>query len=393
MKKILKISIVASLLATSVYATNGINLIGIGAKSRAMGGVGIATNLNGENGYSNPSMITRTETSIVNLGINYFDSSVSVETPTFTDLGVPNGQVKEDSDYGSNFIPSMAFSTKLNENMFIGINIYGTGGMGVDYTDANNMASGIKDELSIATISIPYAYKYQNLSLGFAPLIKYGTLEMPTITGQNDTSDIGYGFELGLDYEIQGFTIAAVYKSAVDLEYKDVFSSGTNGNETLSTPAVIGLGLSYTIGENTIAFDYKNIGYGDATGLQDFGWENQNVFALGYEYNVKTWAIRAGFNYGDVPFSTDTITNAGSSEASQTFGNLMAFPAVTTTHYTLGGTYIIDGHNSIDVAGVYATGEATADIDADAFGIGSPAGSVTAVNDQLSLSIGYNYNF
>ena len=401
MKKTIKLAVVAALAlgTTSVYATNGINLIGVGAKSRAMGGVGLATNLNGENGYSNPSMITRSKTGVVNVGVTYFSPSVSVETPSFDPNTGAQTQLSEDSAQGASFLPSIGYSTSITDDIFIGVSVYGAAGMGVDYTDAKNFAGGFKDSLSVATFAVPLAYTISGFSIGIAPVMKYGSLVMPDPKGTQpgdtvNTSSTGFGVEIGADYEISGFTVAGVYKSAVDIEYKDVFSSGPKGdNHTLATPSVIGLGLSYTMDANTIAFDYKNIGYGSATGLEDFGWENQSVFALGYQYAAEAWAVRAGFNYGATPFSTNEITDASTEEAGQTMGNLMAFPAVTETHITLGGSWNINKNNSIDLAGVYGMGTAKADIAANAFGSGSKAGSVEAVNNQISLTAGYNYNF
>ncbi len=59
MKKI----IIGSLACVALlYATNGDNLIGLGAKSRAMGGVGIATYFGAENTLSNPALTVNTVT-------------------------------------------------------------------------------------------------------------------------------------------------------------------------------------------------------------------------------------------------------------------------------------------------------------------------------------------
>ena len=396
MKNLIKLSLIAATLSTSLMATNGINLIGTGAQSRSLGGVGIATDLNGENVYSNPSMITRTKGNVLNVDVTYFSSDVSVDTPTFNpSTGAPTGQVKETSEYPASLIPSIGYSRQINDSFFVGISLYGSGGMGVDYSNAKNLATGLKDELTVATFGIPLAYKSSNdLSFGLTPVLKYGSLEMPTPTGLKSTSSVGYGVEVGGDYSLNGLTIGAVYKTAVKIKFEDVFASGATGsNDILATPSIFGLGLNYVIGQNSISFDYKMIGYGSATGLEDFGWDNQNVFALGYEYNAEVWSVRAGLNYGDTPFSTNSISNASSPNAQQTFGNLMAFPAVTTSHYSVGGSYNIDGGSSFDISLVYALGEETSSINANSFGAGSPSGSITAVNNQISATIGYNYNF
>ena len=60
MKRTIKLAVVAALAlgATSAFATNGSNLIGIGAKTRGMGGTAIGVGHGAESGIANPSLIT-----------------------------------------------------------------------------------------------------------------------------------------------------------------------------------------------------------------------------------------------------------------------------------------------------------------------------------------------
>ena len=60
MKKTIKLALVAAMAlgATSAYATNGSNLIGVGAKARGMGGVGIGVSHGAESALVNPAMIS-----------------------------------------------------------------------------------------------------------------------------------------------------------------------------------------------------------------------------------------------------------------------------------------------------------------------------------------------
>ena len=380
MKKTIKLAVIAALAlgTTSVFATNGINQIATGAKARGMGGVGIATSFNGENTYSNPSMITRTKKAYVNVGLNVFKADVSFESPA--------GKI--DSTYGTTVIPSVSGVYAINESFYIGGAVYGSGGMGVDYTDDK----GSKDELAIAVIGIPMAYKVSGFSVGITPLMKYGSLSVPGIfsgqAAQQSSSTTGLGVEVGADYELEldkemSLTFAGVYKSAVELDFgKDVIRTNRNSDSTLATPSVIGLGVNFDFGANTVAFDFKRLGYGSAKGFEDFDWVDQNVFALGYQYAAEAWEVRAGINYGDSPLGSDGTTPRGL----QTSLNL--FPAVTTTHYTLGGTWNIDESNSLDLGVVFATGEQK-----ETFGTAPFDYDMTATNNQTSAAVGYTYNF
>jgi len=66
--------------------------------------------------------------------------------------------------------------------------------------------------------------------------------------------------------------------------------------------------------------------------------------------------------------------------------NLIAFPAIIESHFTLGGTYNINKKTSVDLAYVYApeTSETyTTNFTTD----------MTVKHSQTSLSLGLNYTF
>jgi len=389
MTKTIKLALVAALAlgATSAFATNGTSLIGFGAKSRAMGGTGIS-NFNGaESAFANPALITKSDkTTEITIGATILMPSVSFTNDGVT--GAPGAPgVTYDSTAGDGMIPAVAAINKVNDSFAWGVALYGTGGMGVDYRDDAFMggAGAPNDALLLMRMSIPLAYATNGFSVGIAPVIEYGSLSMST----GVTTDIALGFEVGAAYEIAGVSLGLDYKSAVTHDFKNTFDSGTGfGNpkqEKLDSPSVIGLGVSYKMNEHTIALDYKLIGYASAQGLEDFGWEDQSVIALGYEYSAKGWAGRIGYNYGASPLPTD-VTDATS--FGQALGSATQFPGVTESHITLGGSYDFNEQMSVDLAYMYATGTATTDIPAS-FG----GGSFTATNDQSALSVALNYGF
>ena len=41
-----------------------------------------------------------------------------------------------------------------------------------------------------------------------------------------------------------------------------------------------------------------------AKGYKDFGWEDQDVYAIGYQYAQDNWAVRLGYNYAESPIVT-----------------------------------------------------------------------------------------
>ncbi len=401
MTKTIKLALAASMVlgATSAFATNGTALIGYGAKSRAMGGTGVAQFQGAESGFNNPALIGYAKGTEVSIGGTYFSPDVSFEGPDFTSPTLAN--TTESSTANASMIPAVSTADKVNDNFAWGLALYGVGGMGVDYREspATTVPSGANDNLMLMRFSVPLAWMpVDGLSLGFSPIIEYGALSMG---GTGVTTDIAYGAEVGAAYQIAGVTIGLDYKSAVTHDFKNTFDSlamtGQPGSNTkLDTPQTIAAGVSYNFLKNhTVAVDYKNIAYSSAKGFEDFAWDDQNVFALGYEFAADAWAVRVGYNHGASPLPTDidgTFADGGVS-ANQVIGSLAMFPAVTENHYTVGGTYAFSEKVSLDGAFVYGTGSASADIPANTWMPGSPAGEITANNDQISLTAALNYNF
>jgi len=418
MKKTIKLAVVAALAlgTTSAFATNGVNLMGIGAKSRAMGGTGVAQFQGAESGFNNPALIANVKGTEVSIAGTYFSPSVSLEQSKSTPLvGAQAGT--NDSAAGASMLPAISMASKINDNFAWGLALYGVAGMGVDYlnekgsTDPENktFAGGSNDNWLVMRFALPLAYTTNNFSVGFAPIIQYGLLTVPQMGGHDATgaavgaqstggvaSDLGLGFEIGAAYTISGLTLGLDYKSAISQQYKNVFNSNIDGSgasattdvqDKLATPASFGIGASYNMNEHTIAIDYKLIQYGSADGLDDFGWEDQSVYAIGYEYATTGWALRAGYNYGASPINTDVAADGSNQEV--VMGSLIQFPGVTESHYSLGGTYEFSEKVSMDLAYVYATGSASADL---AFPT-TETTTITATNDQSSLTAAVNFNF
>jgi long-chain fatty acid transport protein len=133
-------------------------------------------------------------------------------------------------------------------------------------------------------------------------------------------------------------------------------------SDKLSSPAEMGIGASYSTKGHTIAFDYKQIKWSDASGYKDFGWDDQDVYAVGYEYTTQKWALRLGYNYASNPIGdAGAVTmQQGGRNMSMYAGNalnmfnLLGFPATVESHYAIGGTYAFTKTTSLDIAYTYA---------------------------------------
>ncbi len=407
MKKTIKLAVIAALAlgATSAFATNGSNLIATGAKARSMGGACIGTSHGAESGLNNVALMTTVEDTEISFGGTFFNANV--ENYNSMNMG-PGGDYTSSGESKADLsvIPEVSLANKIGDNFYIGVGMWGTAGMGVDYRGVQN-----KGQMEMVTnvqsmqFGVPLAYKIDNFSIGITPILQYGSLDINyvlpapmggTNVGSGIAQDLAFGYNLGIAYEISGLTLGAIYKSKIDMEYTGSLSGAIQGfgvttytNDTLSTPAEMGLGASYNIDEHTIAMDYKRIAWSDADGYKDFEWEDQDVLALGYEYATKGWAARVGFNYAKSPISEakDGIVNsAGLSDGVVNTFNLLGFPGMIESHYTVGGTYNFSEQFSTDLAYVFApeVSETYKNF------LGQ---NITTKHSQNSLSIQINYIF
>jgi len=394
MKKTIKLALVAALAlgATSVFATNGSTMIATGAKATGMAGTGIGMAHGAESALVNPALITSVEGTQVSFGGTFFMPDVS------TDTGRGAGSKSSTADLS--VVPMVATTTQINDNLYIGVGMWGTAGMGVDYRDIN-LHSNMVTNLQLMQFGVPVAYKVAGFSVAVTPLLQYGALDInyANSTTQGVAQDLAFGYNLGLAYEVSGFTIGAIYKSQIDMEYKGQISQAMHDftgapasavSDELSTPAELGIGVSYAFGANTIALDYKQIKWEDAEGYKDFGWEDQSVISIGYEYTAKTWAARVGYNHASSPISESknaTVVLGGSTmgQVINTF-NLLAFPGIVESHYAIGGSYSFSEQTSFDLAYVYSP-EAKETFE------GMGGAPITTKHSQSALSVAVNFDF
>lgn len=339
MRTLLQFTAVSAVLSTTLFATNGDELISLGAKSRGMGGVSIGISHGAESALSNPAQITSIKSKEVSFGGTLL--LPNVET---------NGR---QSDADISIAPAIAIAGKMNENFYIGIGMWGTAGMGVDYR-GTNVNDNMTTNLQLMQFGIPLSYKIGNLSLGVAPILQYGALDIDYdgSSTRGAAQDLAFGYNAGVAYSIDSVSLGAVYKSSIAMSYKGQISAlmndyiGGSYSDKLEQPEEYGFGIGYQIGKSTIGIDYKRINWSKADGYKIFGWNDQDVYAVGYEHDAGKWAFRAGYNYAKSP-----IENVNS----QTIDvlNLLAFPAIVESHYTVGGTVRFNNQTSVDMAYVY----------------------------------------
>ncbi|RMG58450.1 MAG: aromatic hydrocarbon degradation protein [Gammaproteobacteria bacterium] len=396
MKKSVRIAVAAALAfgAASAHATNGINLIGLSAKSRAMGGTQVGIARGAESALGNPALITSVPGTEISFGGTLFMPSVKTDGGGNAS-GVP-GAGTESSAANRFVVPEIGMATKATDSFYWGVGMWGTSGLGVDYRDAapvaalgNGSLTGFMvTNMQVMQMGIPLAFKTGGLSLGITPIIEYAALDAqfstdfdgsganftPGSYGNGVSQVLTGGYNLGIGYQVGNLTLGAVYKSEIKLNFKDQMqiardvlggcaiptapassatsNPGCSGDMELSQPKEYGVGASYKMGAHTIALDYRQIKWKDSTGWGDFNWDNENVVALGYEFDAGNWALRAGYERGSGPIKDAGVATA--TGPSINWFNLVGFPATVKTHYTFGGSYQVSKKLTVDAAFTYA---------------------------------------
>jgi long-chain fatty acid transport protein len=381
-KKAASIILFSLAAAPWLHATNGDQMIATGTRSMGMGGVSVAMPFGAESGPANPALITYVEKSEVSGSVTLFFPTIK----TGTDL--ERNYHESDSDFY--LMPSVQYATRLGENAYAGIGAWGVAGMGVDFSDvpAGSGLLQMQDDLMIMHIAVPLALREGGMSIGVAPVLQVGMLdiEYKGLTGHRHPFDkdleANIGAVIGLAYDFgNGLILGAKYRTPISMTYHN---SETGNDLTLEQPGEFGLGFSYTYGAHTLAFDYKRIQWGSAAGYEAFGWRDQNVYAAGYQYAGDGWALRLGYNRGKSPIDTSRTVPF------QDYLNLLGFPATSEEHYTLGFGYSVNPNCSIDFAAVYSPEKKTDGVIREGL-----LGDVLIRNkhSELSLTAQINYTF
>jgi long-subunit fatty acid transport protein len=184
---------------------------------------------------------------------------------------------------------------------------------------------------------------------------------------------------------------------------------------TMEQPWEVAIGFAYDATKDiTVTMDYRYVAWGEAQGYKDFGWGNQNIIAFGFELRRDDWQFRGGYNYADNPLAKVPASQAGLGsydvqghqifKQARSMLTTVAFPAISTTHFTFGVGHDISEDIHFNSTLVYspavtyiATGRLVPDLgqpDLKIAGIDTqlPYGYKTTMT-QMSLSFGLNYQF
>ena len=374
----------AVLLALAVVspaqATNGYFAHGYGTIAKALAGAGVAMPQDTMAAATNPA-------GMVVVGKRY-DAGISVFSPdrSYTVTGNPSGfpgtfgltpgKVESDSNYF--YIPYFGGSWRIGDNMTLGVNLYGHGGMNTDYPAATFYAgqpTGVN--LEQLFVGIPWAVEFADKhSIGIMPIFVYQTFEAqgvgsfapfssdPTKLSDNGKStSTGYGAKVGyLGRFTNRFSFGISYQTEMSMDefsdYAGLFAERGGFNVPASLTAGIAIHATPAM---SLLVDYQDIYYSNIKSINNpllpnlqtarlgddggagFGWQDMSVWKFGLQYDPENaWAWRFGYSFGDQPIPE-----------SEVLFNILA-PGIMEDHFTFGFTRALGDSSGLNFSLMYA---------------------------------------
>ena len=388
--KITLIIFFAIWMSTSVFATNGDNLIGVGPISRAMGGVGIAAPQDAISAvFANPAAMCFgpfCPAGEVDFGGTLFMPDVKAKV---SGSGV-GGTIKASSDDEVYAIPAFGLSVPITDGLSppdwrFGLAAYGVTGLGVDYRDTDLDQPGFfpfsqvmpgaadgplitGDFTQLQSMRFAPSIAYQpnaKLSFGLSGIVEYANLDL----GQGSDWDYGFGLQGGTIFRpINDLSLGLSIITPRKLEFKKVADFDADGgldDLDLQAPLEIGAGAAYAFQKLLIEVDVKWINWSDADGYEDFDWNDQWVFAIGTQFEpISKLFLRAGYNYAKTPVDKNNNFDGTRTRSVQgkvipseyyyeTF-RMIGFPALAEHHITVGIGYDFTANFSASLGYMHA---------------------------------------
>ncbi|MFO7543559.1 MAG: outer membrane protein transport protein, partial [Thiobacillus sp.] len=329
-------------LAGSAYATNGYFSHGNGMKAKGMAGASTASSDDAFFGANNPAAAAFAGNRL-DLGADLFSPRRSASR---TGLGPLDMSVDSDSKFF--VIPEFGYNRIVNNDLAVGLSVYGNGGMNSDYAGGQidcgfgpaNMLCGsgrLGVDLMQLIIAPTAAYKVApDHSIGISPLLGYQRFAAEGLqafgvmnaTGGNLGYDdaFGYGVRVGYMGKITPtVTIGAAYASKMKFEEFDKYKGLFAEQGDFDIPENYNLGVAWQATPQVkLALDYQRINYSGVNSINNpslvmaplgadngpgFGWSDVDAWKLGVEYKYSPkLVLRAGYNHGDNPISSSDVT-------------------------------------------------------------------------------------
>jgi long-chain fatty acid transport protein len=402
---------------TAAMATNGYFSHGYGIKAKGMGGAAVASVDSAFAGANNPATAAFAGNRM-EIGLDLFMPEREMSrTGSAADVAVK-------SDSNLFYVPEFGYNRAIGDTMGFNLSVYGNGGLNTDYpggqTDCTLLGGGpgqnalcglgrLGVDMMQLVVAPTFAYKVApNHAIGVSPLLvqqqfKAEGLQLfantpgmssdpASVTGNGYDSSTGVGIRVGyLGKLTDSVNVGIAYAPKITMskfdKYKGLFADSGN----FDIPENYNVGATFKATPTVmIAAEYGFIKYSAVPSVGNpstnptqlgapngpgFGWADVSIYKLGVEWQQSgNLTLRAGVNVGDNPIKSRDVTF-----------NILA-PGVTTTHYTLGGTYALSKASELTVAYMMAPSNSVS-------GAAMFGGSETIKMSQQSLGIQFGWKY
>jgi long-chain fatty acid transport protein len=401
------------------HATDGYFQPGYSVRSVGMGGVGIALPQDALAAATNPAGMA--------LVGNRFDAGLTIFHPD------REAQIAG-ATYGGNdqtnfLIPEVGYNRMLNQDMSVGISLYGNGGMNSGYSRIDprtGLLPGVGVDLQQMFISPSFAWRVTpSNTIGVALDLVHQTfranglnnfaspqlsIDPTSLQAPGHDSSDGVGVRIGWIGELApGLSVGATFQPKIHMgsfsAYRGLFADGGS----FDIPANYGVGVSWQATPSwTVAADVERILYSGVSAISNpslplmtlamrqpaprlgdpggagFGWGDVTVFKVGAAWKYSdALTLRAGWNHTDNPVTSADV-----------FFNTIS-PGVVKDHLTLGLTYALSSRIDVSADYVHAFKNSVSGYAPSMNGQGQITGklpeTLSMTQDSLGVAIGYKF--
>lgn len=327
-------AIILALAAQAGYGA-GFGIYEGSARGNALGGTTVARDADPSTLYFNPAGMTQLEGLQMEAGATFIAPATKVET--ISPFGIDSTETEDNA-----WIPPHVYSTyQMNDSIWLGMGIYSRFGLGTEFEEDwpgrynsykaviqslnfnPDVALKVNDQLSVAAgVSAVW------FDMDLRQKIPNPAGAGPDMDLQLTGDSVGYGFNLGLRYELtKQVALGLGYQSEVDQDVEGdanlhVARTDASGDITLPQMAFGGVSfepndkLSIEVGAtftgwssyDELAIEFENPMLLGPEAVIEKDWEDVWRYQAGVEYALNDqWVLRAGYVYDQEPIPNDTV--------------------------------------------------------------------------------------
>ena len=406
--RVLVLAVTTAVVSPGAQATDGYFLDGIGARSKALAGAGVADGTDATSAALNPAGIVHAQ--------DEADLSASVFLP-FREFTAAGETVE--SDRNAFLLPNIAVNWRTVGNPYLDavtLSLSGNGGMNTTYPAGANIFGAGKAgvDLQQMLLSVALAKRFGNVSVGVAPVLALqifsadglaafsGASSDPSaVTNRGKDHEFGGGLRAGVEWAvISSFRIGVAGSTPIWSNpfgrYQGLFADQGDFDIPANIQAGIAVDVSPTV---TLLLDYRRIWFSETNSVGDpstlllagvplgatngpgFGWNDVDAIKAGIEWKYSPdLTLRAGYSYNTQPINSRDVEL-----------NILA-PAVVQHHITGGFAYRWSNSLDLELAAVYAPREHVSGPEF-APGIGYTGRTIDLSMEQFEVTAGFKYRF